>query len=119
MIPGGALKCQHPADVYLLLKSSDFINHDLDYAFDGCVDDVIEGEGQSVENDLVSRVNGISVEDGYSQDEQKSNRVSRRRGHEFELVLKKWFDMPPSQEWRCFVRDKRLIGKSSPLYSNI
>ncbi|KAH8998686.1 D123-domain-containing protein [Lactarius akahatsu] len=34
------LKCTSPADVYLLLKSSDFITHDLDAAsvFEGCVD---------------------------------------------------------------------------------
>ncbi|KIM43408.1 hypothetical protein M413DRAFT_18441 [Hebeloma cylindrosporum] len=32
------LKCTSPADVYLLLKSSDFINHDLDIhaVFEGC-----------------------------------------------------------------------------------
>ncbi|KAI0304511.1 cytoplasmic protein [Multifurca ochricompacta] len=34
------LKCTSPADVYLLLKSSDFITHDLsaDLVFEGCVD---------------------------------------------------------------------------------
>ncbi|KAI6119972.1 D123-domain-containing protein [Pisolithus croceorrhizus] len=32
------LKCTSPADVYLLLKSSDFITHDfsIEYVFDGC-----------------------------------------------------------------------------------
>lgn len=32
------LKCTSPADVYLLLKSSDFISHDLDveHVFEGC-----------------------------------------------------------------------------------
>lgn len=35
------LKCTSPADVYLLLKSSDFINHDLntDAVFEGCQTD--------------------------------------------------------------------------------
>ena len=34
------LKCTSPADVYLLLKSSDFVTHDLsaDSVFDGCVE---------------------------------------------------------------------------------
>lgn len=38
------LKCTSPADVYLLLKSSDFISHDLDpaLAFDGCSVDASE-----------------------------------------------------------------------------
>lgn len=30
----------------------------------------------------------------------------------FVLVLKKWLDMKPSMEFRCFVRDRRLIGIS-------
>ena len=29
VLPGNTLKCSSPADVYLLLKSSDFIHHDL------------------------------------------------------------------------------------------
>ncbi|KAI7884677.1 D123-domain-containing protein [Lichtheimia hyalospora FSU 10163] len=31
-----SLKCNSPFDVFLLLKSSDFINHDLNHAFDEC-----------------------------------------------------------------------------------
>ena len=36
--PSSPLKCISPADVYLLLKSSDFITHDLnpEIVFDGC-----------------------------------------------------------------------------------
>ncbi|TBU39459.1 cytoplasmic protein [Dichomitus squalens] len=39
MLPASSpLKCTSPADVYLLLKSSDFVQHDLDpeLVFDGC-----------------------------------------------------------------------------------
>ncbi|TFY59284.1 hypothetical protein EVJ58_g5872 [Rhodofomes roseus] len=39
MLPASSpLKCMSPADVYLLLKSSDFVQHDLspDHVFDGC-----------------------------------------------------------------------------------
>ncbi|EPT05118.1 hypothetical protein FOMPIDRAFT_1027341 [Fomitopsis schrenkii] len=39
MLPASSpLKCVSPADVYLLLKSSDFVQHDLspDHVFDGC-----------------------------------------------------------------------------------
>ncbi|KWU47261.1 D123-domain-containing protein, partial [Rhodotorula sp. JG-1b] len=83
MLPGQNLKCQTPADVYLLLKSSDFISHDLDHAFEDCVD--------------------FSPSTGTT---------TSTRPFEFELVLKKWFDMPKSQEWRCFVRQDRLLGIS-------
>ena len=39
MLPASSpLKCTSPVDVYLLLKSSDFVQHDLDLdlIFDGC-----------------------------------------------------------------------------------
>lgn len=32
------LKCTSPDDIYLLLKSSSFVSHDLVHAFDGCTD---------------------------------------------------------------------------------
>lgn len=71
------LKCTSPSDIYLLLKSSDFIVHDLEQAFESCDDD--------------SRPLGT---------------------HEFELVLKKWFNAQPSMEFRCFVKESRLIAVS-------
>ena len=40
MLPAGSpLKCTSPADVYMLLKSSDFISHDItpEMVFDGCI----------------------------------------------------------------------------------
>lgn len=36
---GNSMECRSPNDIYLLLKSSDFVTHDLEHAFDGCVDD--------------------------------------------------------------------------------
>ncbi|XP_070559091.1 translation initiation factor eIF2 assembly protein-like isoform X1 [Ptychodera flava] len=35
----GSLKCSCPNDVYLLLKSSDYVTHDLTKPFSGCADD--------------------------------------------------------------------------------
>lgn len=32
------MDCRSANDVYLLLKSSDFVTHDLEHAFDGCID---------------------------------------------------------------------------------
>ena len=39
--PSNPLKCMAPSDVYTLLKSSDFILHDLnhDHVFEGCDSD--------------------------------------------------------------------------------
>jgi D123 len=44
--------CSSASDVYLLLKFSDFITHDLDHAFDGTVD---EGPAPAVRYHLVLR----------------------------------------------------------------
>lgn len=77
MIPGNTMKCTSADDVYLLLKSSDFIVHDLTHMFDDC----IENDGDT--NDV-----------------------------EFELVLKEWFDVQPSMEFRCFVYDRKLVAIS-------
>lgn len=71
-----SLKCSNPFDIYLLLKSSDFINHDLSHAYDECID------GQHYEPD-----------------------------QSYELVLRKWYDLHPSMEFRCFVRNREIIGK--------
>jgi len=71
------LKCTTPADVYVLLKSSDFINHDIDprLVFEDC-------------HDL----------------------GSTDIPYELELVLKKWYNVERSREFRCFVRDANLIA---------
>ena len=53
MLPAGSpMKCTSPSDVYMLLKSSDFVLHDLDRAqlFEGC-----EGEQPDYQLELVLR----------------------------------------------------------------
>ncbi|KAI5117002.1 hypothetical protein M0805_002670 [Coniferiporia weirii] len=72
------LKCTSPMEVYMLLKSSDFITHDIspESVFDGC-----SPETQSTP-------------------------------YELELVLRKWYHVDPSREFRCFVRSGWLIAAS-------
>ncbi|WWD18786.1 hypothetical protein CI109_103241 [Kwoniella shandongensis] len=71
----GPLHCQSPSDVYLLLKSSDFISHDLD------------------------------TERAYGEEEGSAGGRPK-----IELVLKKYEDINPAREVRCFVRNNALIG---------
>lgn|SRR6185312_14339643 len=73
------LKCNSPSDIFLLLKSSDFIAHDLDHAFEEC----------------------------YYESEDVSRKLP---SDEFELVLRKWYDVAPSMEFRCFVKDNEIVG---------
>lgn len=131
MLPGQNLKCQTPADVYLLLKSSDFISHDLDHAFEDCVDFPIPSPSAAAPRDSNARVERVAEglaavdlgtntaatsEEGQVSEarprDSSAGTTTTTRPFEFELVLKKWFDMPKSQEWRCFVRQDRLLGIS-------
>eukprot|EP00794_Sanderia_malayensis_P006883 gene6883-7658_t len=71
----GTLKCRSFSDICLLLKSSDFIMHDLTNAFEFCEDS-----------------------------------TERLPTDSFELVLRKWTEISPAAEFRCFVKKDRLIA---------
>ncbi|KAF2826300.1 cell division cycle protein-like protein [Ophiobolus disseminans] len=71
-----SMECRTPNDIYLLLKSSDFVTHDIAHAFDDTVD-----QSSEAEQDIP-----------------------------YHLVLRKWITLNPSLEFRCFVRDRRLIA---------
>lgn len=71
---GNSMECRNPGDVYLLLKSSDFVTHDLGHAFDDCIDN---GPAPAVP---------------------------------YHLVLRKTVQLNPSLEFRCFVRNRQILG---------
>jgi len=101
------LRCTSPAEVYVLLKSSDFVLHDLnaESVFDGCVDNPKDGNKEEEEEE--------EEEEGGS--EPGPGRARDARGGEtyrLELVLRKWFAIDPSREMRAFVRDGVLVGAS-------
>ena len=75
-----SMDCRTPNDIYLLLKSSDFITHDLEHAFD----DTVDGEGAE------AKLTNATIP--------------------YHLVLRKAFEMNPSVEFRCFARNRKLIG---------
>ncbi|KAL4999096.1 cell division cycle protein [Aspergillus recurvatus] len=75
------LQCRTPNDIYLLLKSSDFITHDLEHPFDDCVPDT-----------------SYSPAPISSPPEVKYN-----------LVLRKYVNFNPSLEFRCFVRNRVVL----------
>ena len=70
------MQCTTANDIYLLLKSSDFVTHDLEEVFDGCANE--NGEPASVPYYLVLRKSIPSV--------------------------------VTSMEFRCFVRDRNIVG---------
>ncbi|KAL4992876.1 cell division cycle protein [Aspergillus falconensis] len=75
------LQCRTPNDIYLLLKSSDFITHDLEHPFDDCVPDT-----------------------SYSPAP-----ISSPPEVQYNLVLRKYVNLNPSLEFRCFVRNRVLL----------
>ncbi|KAG2057217.1 hypothetical protein BDR06DRAFT_851348, partial [Suillus hirtellus] len=77
--PSSPLKCTSPSDIYILLKSSDFISHDLS------IDVIFE----------VCQCN-----------------PSNPPSYQLELVLRKWYSIDQSCEFRCFVCGGHLIGIS-------
>ena len=80
-----SMECRSPNDIYLLLKSSDFVTHDLEQAFDDCVNE----EGKSL------------------SDEARNAAISKLP---YYLVLRKYFQLNPSLEFRCFVRRRKIVG---------
>ncbi|KAF2770781.1 D123-domain-containing protein, partial [Teratosphaeria nubilosa] len=73
------MDCRSPNDVYLLLKSSDFITHDLEHAFDDAED-----------------TPDVSIQQSEIP---------------YYLVLRKTVpNFNPSVEFRCFVRNNKILG---------
>ncbi|XP_047497451.1 cell division cycle protein 123 homolog [Penaeus chinensis] len=68
-----SLRCSTAGDVYLLLKSSNFVAHDLTSPFKDC-------------------------------DDEPNTSI------DYYFILRKWMEINPSNEFRCFVRNKELIG---------
>ncbi|KAI9622072.1 hypothetical protein KEM48_007382 [Puccinia striiformis f. sp. tritici PST-130] len=72
----GPLRCRSAMDVYMLLKGSDCIFHDLDV-------------------------------------HEKIPQASSDSPLPVVLVLREWFNLNPAHEFRCFVRDRKLIAISA------
>lgn len=94
-----SMECSTPNDIYLLLKSSDFITHDLEQAFDGC----------ETEN------NAASAEPSPGTDRRFDRLTSDSSTPgvldiPFHLVLRKTITaLVTSLEFRCFVRARQLL----------
>ena len=88
-----SMACTTPNDIYLLLKSSDFITHDLDQVFDDCEkESEDENESESANEDEENSIDQSLLEIPYH------------------LVLRKTIPaFNPALEIRCFVRSRNLL----------
>jgi len=71
-----SMKCSSLSQLYLLLKSSDFVAHDLTMPFSGCEDS--------------DQVDSVTVS--------------------YSLVLRKWIEVNPGTEFRCWVDGGELVA---------
>ena len=108
------MECQVPNDIYLLLKGSDFITHDLEQAFDECED---ESHGDS-QGEIQMATEDDEVENtrlGPQRSSQSPSQAVKPTGPTVEtfpycLVLRKTIPaMATSLEFRCFVSARHLL----------
>lgn len=81
---------------FFALKASDFCAHDLNFPFDGCCD---EGDDNTSSNC-----------DGSSN--RSSNSQKKKSDVAYTLVLRKWCNLRPERGFRCFVKNRHLVGVS-------
>ena len=113
---GGGLKCETAGQIFLLLKSSDFVSHDLAHAFELCRaptaieaargGDSAEGAHGAAAGGVLSVAAGATggCAAGAAPDELPV------RPDAFVLVLRRWCNLNPAMEFRCFVREGELVG---------
>ena len=97
----GTLACRTPGDVYLLLQSSDFVAYDLDHA-------LVDVQLQSSPLPPTSPPTPTPPPLSTPEDAPHTS---------FYLALRKWCNLHPSREFRCFVRDHRLVAVSQRHHS--
>ncbi|KAJ4460449.1 putative cell division cycle protein [Paratrimastix pyriformis] len=89
------LKCESPTDVMLLLKGSDMITHDLHYPYENC------------------RLAQPPAPTTTASEPAASTDLFSTQPHvPYVLVLRKYFALHHSNEFRCFVREGRLLAIS-------
>jgi len=98
---GGNLRCTCADEVILLLKSSDAVAHDLQHAYSQC-EDCAPQEAPHTPLQLVLKKWCAFVHLFYKWH-------ARGRSHASPAIR---FELKPAGEFRCFVRNGRLVGIS-------
>ena len=97
-----SMECRDANDIYLLLKSSDFVTHDLEQVFDDCEDD--SGSEVDDSGDEILDVTEIASSEDESSKTLSSPQIP------YHLILRKTIpNFNPVLEFRCFVRERQLL----------
>ena len=100
MTLGQTLACQNPDEIVLLLKSSDRVAHDICHAAEG---------------DL--GISSAAPSEGAAGEAPGSSSSGGQAGGRHVLALRRWHDLRPEREFRCFVKGHELVGESLLLVS--
>lgn len=90
----GGLRCSTPGHVYLLLKSSDFIQHDLEHVYDNCWD--------------TTNPNVTSTEEKAESEDDSPSLASTKQNPC--LVMRRWSHLNRAMEFRCFIYNNQLLA---------
>ena len=93
-----SMECRTPNDIYLLLKSSDFITHDLEQVFHDCEDDDDSSDASETSSQT------ITSEEDPPEEQDELSKIP------YHLILRKTVpNWNPALEFRCFVRSRHLL----------
>ncbi|EPQ27983.1 uncharacterized protein PFL1_04310 [Pseudozyma flocculosa PF-1] len=131
ILPGSTLRCTTPEDVYLVLKSSDFVTKDVEQAAELAQLQRQRQQADERPDTLEAATSRLAVSSGSdsanpapstatatAQPPRPAAATSATAATattatpatpELTLVLKKYFEMPKSHEFRCFVRRHTLV----------
>ena len=120
-----SLRCQNADEVLLLLKCSDRVTHDVSSALDSCSEPAGAASVEAAAATVHESTTATPLE--APPDEQDGGSAAalpegaaagggalplEHGGFQHVLALRKWYDLKPGREFRCFVRDHRLVGVS-------
>ncbi|KAH0604329.1 uncharacterized protein H6S33_006706 [Morchella sextelata] len=116
MTATNTLECRTPGEVYLLLKSSDFVTHDLEHAFRDCADDPYSDDADEEPTTTTAAAAAADPSTTTTATVTTTNADSppppklTQETIPYHLVLRKWFAINPSLEFRVFVSSRRILA---------
>ena len=109
ILTGQNMKCYSVDDIYMILKASDRVQYDMN-----CLSRLRSlecGDNVSCESQSTPMTTPSSASADTS-----TNVSSCGCSDTLSIVLRKWANLNPSMEFRCFVRNRMLIGELTVLY---
>ncbi|KAK7755395.1 hypothetical protein SLS62_002622 [Diatrype stigma] len=106
------IKCTSPNDVYLLLKSSNFITHDLEHAFDACTPTAAPAAVSASASVSPPASSTTPTPTTTNPTTTTTSNKSTQPPFQPVLVLRSYFNPHTAMEFRCFVKHRNLVAIS-------